>query len=81
VEVGEPLAEVRHAYSHFRVRLHVFLCRHRGGRVRLNGPAAFRWVRLEELDGLALPKANHKFLPLLKRRLADAAPRRSRSRA
>ncbi len=81
VEVGEPLAEVRHAYSHFRVRLHVFLCRHRGGRVRLNGPAAFRWVRLEEIDGLALPKANHKFLPFLKRRLADLDSRRARSSA
>lgn len=81
VEVGEALAEVRHAYSHFRVRLHVFLCRHRGGRVRLNGPAAFRWVRLEELDGLALPKANHKFLPQVRRRLAGAVPRRTRSGA
>jgi len=81
VEVAEPLAEVRHAYSHFRVRLHVFLCRHRGGRVRLNGPAAFRWVRLEEIDGLALPKANHKFIPLLKGRLAGAPPRRARSGA
>ena len=81
VEIAEPLAEVRHAYSHFRVRLHVFLCRHRGGRVRLNGPAAFRWVRLEDLDGLALPKANHKFIPLLKRRLAGRERKRVRSAA
>jgi len=51
------------------------------GRVRLNGPAAFRWVRLEDLDGLALPKANHKFIPLLKRRLAGIERNRARSAA
>jgi hypothetical protein len=49
--------------------------------VRLNGPAAFRWVRLEDLDGLALPKANHKFIPLLKRRLAGMERKRARSAA
>ena len=49
--------------------------------MRLNGPAAFRWVRLEDLDGLALPKANHKFIPLLKRRLAGMEPKPARSAA
>jgi A/G-specific adenine glycosylase len=81
VSVTEPLAEVRHAYTHFRVRLHVLICRHLGGRVRLNGPTAFRWVRLAELDELALPKANHKFLPLLKRHMADRGRKRARSAA
>jgi A/G-specific adenine glycosylase len=49
VAVDAPLSEVRHAYSHFRVRLHVFRCRYTGGRVRRNGPAAHRWVRIAEL--------------------------------
>ncbi|HEX7503436.1 MAG TPA: A/G-specific adenine glycosylase, partial [Acidobacteriota bacterium] len=38
VEVLAKLAEVGHAYSHFKVRLHVFICRSRGGRIRAARP-------------------------------------------
>jgi A/G-specific adenine glycosylase len=65
VRVAAPLAVVRHAYSHFRVRLHVFRCRYTGGRVRRNGPVEHRWVRLAALDRFAFPGANRKFMPLL----------------
>jgi A/G-specific adenine glycosylase len=70
VIVAEPLAQVRHAYSHLRVRLHVFGCRFAAGRVRLNGPVDHRWIRIAEIDRFAFPKANHKFIPLLKARAA-----------
>jgi A/G-specific adenine glycosylase len=73
----EALADVDHAYSHFRVHLHVFLCRSVAGRVRLNGPAAFRWVRPAELNRLPLPKANHKFIPRLLERLRAGATGRT----
>jgi A/G-specific adenine glycosylase len=65
VTVQAPLAQVRHAYSHLRVLLHVFRCRFTAGRVRLNGPADHRWVRIAELDRYAFPGANRKFIPLL----------------
>ena len=68
VAIEGPLAQVRHAYSHFRVHLHVFRCRFTAGRVRLNGPSAHRWIRMAEIDRFAFPKANHKFIPLLKDR-------------
>jgi A/G-specific adenine glycosylase len=68
VVVESALAQVRHAYSHFRIRLHVFRCRYAAGRVRLKGPAAHRWVRISDLDRFAFPKANHKFIPLLSQR-------------
>jgi A/G-specific adenine glycosylase len=70
VTVEERLAQVRHAYSHFRVVMDVFVCRHRSGRVRLNGPAAARWIRVDEVDDFPFPKANHKCFPLLKRRVS-----------
>ncbi len=68
VTIDAPIAEVRHAYSHLRVRLHVFRCRHTGGRVRRHGPVDHRWVRIAELDRFAFPRANHKFMPFLERR-------------
>jgi A/G-specific adenine glycosylase len=65
------LAHVRHGYSHFRIRLQVFCCRYTAGRVRLNGPAAHRWVRIEDLERFAFPRANLKFIPLLRRYAAE----------
>ena len=63
VEVLAKLAEVDHAYSHFKVRLHVFICRSRGGRIRSPRPHA--WVRFAELREYPFPAANHKFFPKL----------------
>jgi A/G-specific adenine glycosylase len=66
VAVESRLARVRHAYTHLRIVMDVFRCRYVSGRVRLNGPVDFRWVRVADLDRYPFPKANHKFMPLLR---------------
>ncbi len=66
VEIDSHITRVKHAYTHFKIQLDVFYCRVLpGSRVRLNGPVDFRWVRLDELDAYAFPKANKKFMDLL----------------
>jgi A/G-specific adenine glycosylase len=65
VTVGETVARVRHAYTHFKITLEVMACRWERGRVRLDGPAAFRWVRPSELPTFPLPGALKKVLPHL----------------
>jgi A/G-specific adenine glycosylase len=76
VEVERRLARVRHAYSHFRIVMDVFVCRFRAGRVRRSGPAAHRWVKPAVLGRYPFPKANHKFMGLLtaEPRAAPAGP-------
>ena len=76
VEVGQHLARVKHAYSHFRIVMDVFCCRYVAGRVRLNGPVDFRWIRVADIDRFPFPRANHKFIPLLRQRLTGAGPGR-----
>jgi A/G-specific adenine glycosylase len=71
VAVEAALAEVRHAYSHFTVTLHVFVCR-AGGRVRCRRP--HRWVRPAELGDYPFPGANKKFFGPLKDFLAAESP-------
>jgi len=66
VMVEEKLARVRHAYSHFRIVMDVFRCRHLSGRVKLAGPVDHRWIRPGSIGRFPLPAANHKFLHLLK---------------
>jgi A/G-specific adenine glycosylase len=70
-EVGRQVALVRHTYSHFKLHLAVHVCRWRAGRVRLNGPVAFQWVRWNELERFALHRAVQKALPAVGRLLAD----------
>lgn len=62
VTVGQPLTRVCHAYTHFKITLEVLACRWESGRVRLDGPAAFRWVHRHELQAFPLPGAMQKVL-------------------
>jgi len=64
VAVSAKLAEVPHAYTHFKIVLHVFVCRLRGGSLRTRQPHA--WIRFADLAHYPFPAANHKFFPKLK---------------
>jgi A/G-specific adenine glycosylase len=67
VEVGELLTIVRHAYTHFRITLHAFRCRLVAGELRCLDCAAFRWVRLAELDALPMSVADRKIAQVLQK--------------
>jgi A/G-specific adenine glycosylase len=89
VDVVERVTRVRHAYTHLKVEIDVFRCVHKQGRVRLRGPVDHRWILLEETAQYAFPKANHKFLSVLKQAPPPTAsalskparPRRASKRA
>lgn len=67
VTVTEPLSQIKHAYTHFKIVAHVFVCRYVTGRVRLQGPEDYRWIRIDEIDNYPFPGANHKFIPLIRK--------------
>jgi A/G-specific adenine glycosylase len=67
VHIDRHLTKVKHAYTHFKIVMEVFCCNYVSGRVYLRGPVAFRWIRLNEYKNYPFPKANHKFIPLLKK--------------
>jgi A/G-specific adenine glycosylase len=62
VRPGEKIAEVTHAYSHFRVTLHVYRCNAPQGNPIPRAHTQLKWVRKIEFQNYAFPKANHKFL-------------------
>ncbi len=67
VVIDDHLTLVKHAYTHFKIHLDVFYCRCiYGGSVRLKGPVDFHWIRLKEIEVYAFPRANLKFIPLLR---------------
>jgi A/G-specific adenine glycosylase len=64
------LASIRHAYSHFTVRLHLFVAHLPAvpSGIRAKG----RWVTLAELRRLPLPVATRRMLPYLDERSATS---------
>jgi A/G-specific adenine glycosylase len=72
VAVGEKVAEVRHAFTHFRITLHAFHARHLAGEPQRLGVDDWRWVTLAELDAFAFAKADREIIAALKN--ASAAP-------
>lgn len=68
VKVGEKIATINHAYSHFSITLHAFHCAWASGRPRAIGCAAWKWVSPNELNDYAFPKANRKVIAMLTRK-------------
>jgi A/G-specific adenine glycosylase len=69
IEITEHLMQVKHAYTHFKVVLEIFLCRYQSGKIRLKGPVDYRWILPHQMDEYPFPAANHKFFPKLKQLL------------
>jgi len=66
VAVRQYLTQVKHAYTHFKIIVDVFICDNVSGIVALNGPVDHQWITLEQIDDYPFPKANHKFIPRLR---------------
>jgi len=59
-EVGERVASVQHAYSHFSITLHAYQCTLARGHPRPRYHTALRWVARSRLNRYAMPAANRK---------------------
>ena len=58
IEVGQPVTQVKHAYTHFRITLYAFECSCRSNPVK----GVWRWARLSDLANLAMPSADRKII-------------------
>ncbi len=66
IDIESHLTQVKHAYTHFKIKMDVYTARHLSGDVRLNGPVDYKWIRLDDIDGYPFPRANLKFIPILR---------------
>jgi A/G-specific adenine glycosylase len=65
VVVGQKMAEVDHAYSHFKITLHAHHCVYCSGKVQALGVKDWRWVRPQELKKFAFPAADQPIIQIL----------------
>jgi len=62
VDLGAPIAIVKHAYTHFKITLHAFHCTYKEGAPEPKACEAWKWVAPDELSTFAFPKANKTVL-------------------
>jgi A/G-specific adenine glycosylase len=68
VEVLKKLCIVKHAYSHFAVTLHTYLCSPVSGNAQSLGCEQIKWVRPNDLHRFAFPSGTVKILQELKKK-------------
>jgi mutator protein MutT len=56
----KPYMKVQHAYSHFRITLHVFVCEYISGQPKTLGCAAFQWII--DINETIIPFKPHIFI-------------------
>jgi A/G-specific adenine glycosylase len=66
VAVGSQITSVRHAYTHFRITLYAFACRHVSGEPQAIECADWAWVTPDELERYAFPVTDQKIITALR---------------
>ncbi len=72
IRVDAPLGEVKHAFTHFKITLHAFLCTPVGGEAQPLQCDAVAWIAPDETKKKAFSAANHRILAALRARMADS---------
>ncbi len=72
VEVGEPFGVYEHAYTHFSVTLHAFLCRLSAGEPRPIQPSDLRWAAPQELKDFPMGKIDRAIARRIESSYLDA---------
>ncbi|MDP6490873.1 MAG: A/G-specific adenine glycosylase [Kiritimatiellia bacterium] len=62
IRVVRKLGAIKHAFSHFKMTLHVFECRPQRGRARAVTVDAVKWVGIDELNAYPFPAADQKII-------------------
>jgi len=62
VRVKAPFGKVPHAYTHFKITLHPFLCDYVSGEVEPRKAIAHKWVKPKAMAKFAFPTSNRKIL-------------------
>jgi A/G-specific adenine glycosylase len=60
IHVGKPFGTYKHAYTHFRVTLHAYLCTLNGVQIQLKEHSDLRWVPPEDLDEFPMGKIDRQ---------------------
>ena len=73
IKMVKKLKMVSHTYSHFKIKLNIFLCGIKSGRPKSMNQQPVKWITMDQIEKYPFPGANHKFFPELKEYLNKCA--------
>ncbi len=59
-KIIEPFMTLKHAYSHFKITLHAYICTLVDGTPKPKTSQQVKWVSVQQLDQFPFPKANRR---------------------
>jgi A/G-specific adenine glycosylase len=68
VAVGDLFAVVQHGFTHFKITLHAFTCKHLSGEPQAIGARAWAWVSPEEFSRYSFGKADRQVIRAIEER-------------
>ncbi len=71
INVKSSYGAIMHAYTHFKITMHIFDCEYVSGSPTPNSTDELRWIHFDEIDTYPFPKANSKAFGLIKERIND----------
>ncbi len=60
VAITKPFMKLDHAYSHFKITMHAYLCELVDGRPEPQSSQEIKWISIDELEDYPFPKANRQ---------------------
>ena len=60
IAITKPFMKLDHAYSHFKITMHAYLCELLNGKPKPQSSQEIRWIPIDELADYPFPKANRK---------------------
>lgn len=60
VNITKPFMKLDHAYSHFKITLHAYICELVSGEPSPKSSQEIKWIAIDELKDYPFPKANRK---------------------
>ena len=67
VAVGQQFGVVKHSFTHFKMRMVVFMCSFVSGTPKAIGCDTFAWVTRDELESYAFPVSDRNVITALRR--------------
>ena len=62
VECLDKVLKIKHAFSHFKITLHVFECKYIKGKAKALRSQMVEWVELNDLTRFVFPTSNKKII-------------------
>jgi A/G-specific adenine glycosylase len=67
ITITQKLGTIKHAYSHFKINLHAYICSSITKEAVAISASKLEWINENKLDNYAFPTANKKLFKLLKK--------------